>query len=62
MIRETIISVEKPLTEEQRRNFKKEHPGYRLCIRLRYPNAPLIISIIALLLVIAEPILAGMLQ
>ena len=62
MRRETVISVEKPLTALQRKNFKKEHPGYRLCLRLRYPNAPLIISIIVLLLVVAEPILAGMLR
>lgn len=62
MRRETIISVEEPLTTTQRRDFKKKNPGYRLCIRLRYPDAPLIISITALLLVIVKLILGGMLR
>lgn len=57
-----IISTEKPLTKEQRKNFKKENPGCKLCFSLRHPNFPLIISIISLLLVVGKPILIGMLQ
>lgn len=57
-----IISTEKPLTKEQRKNFEKENPGCKLCFRLRYPNFPLIISIISLLLVVGKPVLIDMLQ
>ena len=59
-MRKVVISTPHPLTKEERRNFKKDHPGLRLSIWLRYPNLPLIISIIALLVAIAKPILEEM--
>ena len=60
--REVIVSTEKTLTAKERRNYKKEHPGERLCFRLRYPNFPLIVSIISLLLVLTKIILVDILQ
>lgn len=50
MAKELIVTTERELTKEERRSFAKDHPGYRLCFRLRYPNFPLVISIIALLI------------
>ena len=40
----TIIWTDPPLTKEQRRNFKKEHPGKRLSFMMRFPDAPLWIA------------------
>lgn len=47
MKRETIVTVfddnkkiQEYLPKEMRKNFKKEHPGYRLCMRLRFPYLP----------------------
>lgn len=36
--REIIVYVDKELTKKERKNYKKENPGKRLCLRLRYPN------------------------
>lgn len=55
--REVIVTTKGDLTKEERRSFAKDHPGYRLCFRLRYPNLPLVISIIALLISIGKIIL-----
>ena len=38
MRRQVIVSVDKPLTAKERKEFKKTHPGYRLCFTLRYPR------------------------
>lgn len=57
-----VYWTEKELTQEERRNYKKEHPGKRLCFRLRFPNVPLIISIISLSLVVGKPVLIYMFQ
>lgn len=48
MRKEIIVWIDHVLTPEERRNFSKNYPGKRLCFRLRYPYAPLIISCIAL--------------
>ena len=40
MKKTVIVHVSKPLTKKERRMFSKEHPGMRLCFRLRFPNAP----------------------
>lgn len=45
--KEVIVCAD-GLTKEQRMNFSKEHPGQRLSFMLRFPNAPLVISIIVL--------------
>ena len=55
-----VVSVPETLTKKERRSFRKDHPGYRLCFRLRYPNFPLIIAIISLILVIASEFLRGL--
>lgn len=60
--REIIIWTEKELNRLERRNYKKEHPGKRLCFRLRFPNVPFIISVISLALVAGKPVLIYMLQ
>jgi hypothetical protein len=52
-----VVVWEKGLTDEQRRNYEKEHPGYRLSFYMRYPDFPIYFSIAVLLLVI---ILSGM--
>ncbi len=46
------------------RQFHKygKYFGYRMPLYLRYPNFPLVISIISLLLVLLKPILTGMHQ
>lgn len=62
MKKTVIVYTDKPLTKKQRRSFEKDHPGYRLCFRLRYPNFPLLISVISLLLVIASGVLRGILR
>lgn len=57
MRKEVIVSVERELTKEERQSFAKDHPGKRLCFRLRYPNFPLVFSIIALLISLGKSIL-----
>ena len=54
MRKEVIVTTERELTKEERRSYTKDHPGYKLCFRLRHPNFPLVISIIALLAIIAK--------
>lgn len=45
---QVIVYTDETLTTKARKDFKKNHPGYRLCFSLRYPNFPLVISSIAL--------------
>ncbi len=47
MQKQVIIMTEKELTRKERKNYAKEHPGKRLCFRLRYPYFPFYLSIIA---------------
>nr|DAZ28496.1 MAG TPA: hypothetical protein [Caudoviricetes sp.] len=35
---EVIVWTDRILTKEERRNYKKDHPGKRLSFALRYPN------------------------
>lgn len=57
MRKEVIVSVKRELTKKERQSFAKDHPGKRLCFRLRYPNLPLVFSIIALLISLGKSIL-----
>ena len=57
-----IVSTNEILTKEKRRSYKKDHPGERLSFALRFPNFPLYVSIISLLLVIASVFLHGTLR
>ena len=37
------------MTDEQRKNFEKEHPGYRLPFEIRHPYFPIWITVLAVL-------------
>lgn len=50
--RVTMVSVNRLLTREERKNYKKENPDKRLCFRLRYPNFPLFLSLVSLIIAI----------
>lgn len=50
MKREVIVATSRNLTKTERKNYKKEHPGYRLCMRLRYPNFSLYVSVFSVIL------------
>lgn len=53
-IKKTVIVItEHELTKEERVNYERDHPGYRLCFRLRYPNFPLYVEAVALVFSIA---------
>ena len=43
-----IVYTDEVLTARDRKEFKKTHPGYRLCFSLRYPNFHLYLSVVAL--------------
>ena len=49
-----------PLTKEERKNYKKNHPGERLCFRLRYPNFPIVIHSINVAISLTAIIIALM--
>lgn len=51
--KKVIVITMHELTKEERRNYAKDHPGYRLCFRLRYPNFPLYVEGVALVISIA---------
>lgn len=38
MKRTVTVSVPYKLSKEERRSFHKDHSGYRLCFRQRYPK------------------------
>ena len=57
MKKEVIVTTERELTKEERRSFSKDHTKKKKSIRLRDPNFPLVISIIALLISIGTIIL-----
>lgn len=51
MKREVIVDIlDGELSKEERKNFKKENPGYRLCFRLRFPYFPLYVSYAAIVI------------
>ena len=51
-----LISVypDRRLTRKERREFKKDHPGYRLAFPARFPNISIYISLVALIISIAQ--------
>lgn len=63
-MKRVIVSIDgrKELSKEERKNYAKDHPGERLCFRLRYPDFPLYFAVIVMLLVLLEPVLVGILQ
>lgn len=50
MRRRTVYVRDGELTKEQRRNFKKENPGKRLAFPCRYPNFPIYLSTVCLIM------------
>lgn len=58
MRRQVIVSVDKPLTAKERKEFKKTHPGYRLCFTLRYPYGHIFFYIPSWILSIAAIIIS----
>lgn len=60
--KEVIVMTTRELTKRERREYAQKHPGERLCFRLRYPNFPMFISVIALLLVLLPTVLRGILR
>lgn len=62
MKRETVVTTDKVLTAKERKKFAKEHPGYRLCFRLRYPHFPEFILSVSVLLLLLKPVLPDMLR
>ena len=56
--KEIIVDLgNKTLTAKERREFSKNNPGMRLSFMLRFPNFPLIISLISLLIVLIKTFL-----
>ena len=52
--KEIIVYSEKILTREERKNFRKDHPGYRLAFPSRYPYFGTVLSFIAVNVAIAS--------
>lgn len=50
MKKNVIVITGHELTPEERKNYSKDHPGSRLCFRLRFPNFPLYVQSIVLLI------------
>lgn len=38
-MKKVIVYINRYLSKKERRSYSKDHPGYRLSFRLRYPNA-----------------------
>ena len=42
------------LTRKERREYKKDHPGYRLAFPARFPNFSIYISLMAIIISIVQ--------
>ena len=42
------------LSPKERRDYKKDHPGYRLAFPARYPNVSIYISLLAIIISAAQ--------
>lgn len=56
-----IVYLPYPLSDDERRNFERDHPGYKLSFLLRHPRFPLILSIISLIIATLAPIIRAIL-
>lgn len=45
--KEIVVYVNEKLSKEERKNFRKDHPGYRLAFPSRYPYFSLQLSAIS---------------
>lgn len=59
--RKLIIWTGRKLSKTERKNFKRENPGERLCFRLRYPNFPLFVLSVGIGSALIIKIIQGML-
>lgn len=50
MKKNVIVITGHELTKEERKNYSKDRPGSRLCFRLRFPNFPLYVQSIVLVI------------
>ena len=50
MKKNVIVITGHELTKEERKNYSKDQPGSRLCFRLRFPNFPLYVQSIVLVI------------
>ena len=50
----TPVYPEKRLNRMERRNYKKDHPGYRLAFLARFPNISIYMSSLAVIISIAQ--------
>ena len=57
MKRTTIIYIGRSLTATERKDFKKSHPKYRLAFHIRFPNAGIYISLLALFIALSTLLL-----
>lgn len=47
MAKKIVVVWEKDLTDEQRKNYEKDHPGYRLSFAMKHPNFPIYFGVLA---------------
>lgn len=57
-----VVVWEKGLTDEQVRNYERDHPGYRLSFEMRHPDFPLCLSMGTVLFLIAVLVLTILLK
>ena len=50
MKRAVVVWTDRELSLRERKNYKKENPGKRLCFRLRFPDFPVVCSVITSIL------------
>lgn len=62
MSKKIVVVWEKDLTDEQRKNYEKDHPGYRLSFSMKHPNFPIYAASIAGILAVIATILSELLK
>ena len=50
MKKETIVWASRRMNKNEINNFEKEHPGMRLSVFLRFPNAQRLLAVVSLVL------------
>lgn len=56
--RKVIVATSRELTKEERKNYKKENPGYRLCFRLRFPDFPIYVGALAVIIMLLNIVIS----
>lgn len=52
MKREVIVWTDRELSLMERKDYKRENPGKRLCFRLRFPDFPLYASLTSIIIIL----------